>query len=123
MLSPLQKCGSEGCLVECDFLSWHRRTLCRRPESCEVSEPLSDHEGQKPREAVSPKHPLRGSGCDPRPPTSSARPWWILAIPQRGAFGPKLGTKYSGNRGGQNRKWMELAVPKIFEERAMPEGK
>uniref|UniRef100_A0ABM5FIB0 Regulator of G-protein signaling 3-like isoform X1 n=1 Tax=Pogona vitticeps TaxID=103695 RepID=A0ABM5FIB0_9SAUR len=54
MLSPLQKCGSEGCLVECDFLPWHRSTLCRRPESCEVSEPVGDHEELSPEKPSPP---------------------------------------------------------------------
>ncbi|KAJ6653443.1 hypothetical protein lerEdw1_009196 [Lerista edwardsae] len=44
MLSPLQKCGSEGCLTDCDFLPWQRSTLRRRQESYETAEPGNSHE-------------------------------------------------------------------------------
>ncbi|XP_042303390.1 regulator of G-protein signaling 2-like isoform X2 [Sceloporus undulatus] len=53
MLSPLQKCGSEGCLVDCDFLPWHRSTLHRRQQSCEESEPGEDNE-RRGQEALRP---------------------------------------------------------------------
>ncbi|XP_061478104.1 regulator of G-protein signaling 8-like isoform X2 [Rhineura floridana] len=47
MLSPLQKCGSEGCLLDCDFLPWHRSTLRRQHQSCEEPEAGGNHEGQR----------------------------------------------------------------------------
>uniref|UniRef100_A0A803TF74 RGS domain-containing protein n=2 Tax=Anolis carolinensis TaxID=28377 RepID=A0A803TF74_ANOCA len=46
MLSPLQKCGSEGCLVDCDFLPWHRSSLHQRQQSCEGSAPEDSSERQ-----------------------------------------------------------------------------
>ncbi|XP_066472304.1 regulator of G-protein signaling 2-like isoform X2 [Tiliqua scincoides] len=52
MLNPLQKCGSEGCLTDCDFLPWHQSNLCRRQRSYEKAEPGNDHEEhsqEKPR--------------------------------------------------------------------------
>ncbi|XP_060095079.1 regulator of G-protein signaling 2-like isoform X1 [Heteronotia binoei] len=52
MLSPLQKCGSEGCLLDCDFLPWHRSALRKRHSSCEEPEPGDEHEDrneEKPR--------------------------------------------------------------------------
>ncbi|XP_007437677.1 regulator of G-protein signaling 4-like [Python bivittatus] len=47
MLSPLQKCGSEGCLLDCDFLPWHRSNLRRQHQSCEDPEPRDDCERQE----------------------------------------------------------------------------
>ncbi|XP_039202267.1 regulator of G-protein signaling 8-like isoform X2 [Crotalus tigris] len=47
MLSPLQKCGSEGCLVDCDFLPWQRSTLRKQDQSCEDPELRNDCEKQE----------------------------------------------------------------------------
>ncbi|KAG8127669.1 hypothetical protein E2320_014560, partial [Naja naja] len=47
MLSPLQKCGSEGCLLDCDFLPWHRSNLRKQHQSCEDPEPRNVCEKQE----------------------------------------------------------------------------
>ncbi|KAF7236094.1 Regulator of G-protein signaling 3, partial [Varanus komodoensis] len=54
MLSPLQKCGSEGCLLDCDFLPWHRSNLRKRQQSCEESRPIHDHKEQNPEKLCPP---------------------------------------------------------------------
>lgn len=55
MLSPLQKCGSEGCLIDCDFLPWHRSSLRRRQQSSEEGEPGEDHEEQSQEKLCPPR--------------------------------------------------------------------
>ncbi|XP_053159632.1 regulator of G-protein signaling 2-like [Hemicordylus capensis] len=55
MLSPLQKCGSEGCLVDCDFLPWHRSNLHRKQRSCE--EEREEGDGHEERSQEKPRPP------------------------------------------------------------------
>ncbi|XP_053235313.1 regulator of G-protein signaling 8-like isoform X2 [Podarcis raffonei] len=61
MLSPLQKCGSEGCLVDCDFFPWHRSTLRRRHQSFEESESGGDHEAPSQEKPSPPSILLEGA--------------------------------------------------------------
>ncbi|XP_032997551.1 regulator of G-protein signaling 3-like [Lacerta agilis] len=61
MLSPLQKCGSEGCLVDCDFFPWHRSNLRRRHQSFEESESGGDHEAPGQEKPSPPSILLEGA--------------------------------------------------------------
>lgn len=64
MLSPLQKCGSEGCLLDCDFLPWHRSALRKRHSSCEEPEPGEEQEDQSEGKPCPPSIRLEAPDSD-----------------------------------------------------------
>ncbi|XP_054832977.1 regulator of G-protein signaling 3-like isoform X2 [Eublepharis macularius] len=64
MLSPLQKCGSEGCLLDCDFLPWHRSALRKRHSSCEEPEPEDDHKDRSKEKPCPPSICLEAPDSD-----------------------------------------------------------
>ncbi|XP_062978432.1 regulator of G-protein signaling 19-like [Elgaria multicarinata webbii] len=122
MLSPLQKCGSEGCLLDCDFLPWHRSTLHKRQQSREESGPGKEHQGQEKPCLPSIHLEVSEAACCPQPSLQDPGGVWRSCsegrLDQKGA--PRQGETEVADKTGSG--W-SLPSPKSLRKERRLRGK